>query len=126
MNENSLENATNNTVPFPSSWSSDSQQTYSKAAELEKRESELCSREMKFLAKQLLAEKDLSAELAEVIRLDDEETIRNAVEVLDRVFNTPKKNEGSSNMTVMSDYRLPETDNNDRYAGELRRAFGLN
>ncbi len=125
MNENSLENVTN-AAPLPSSWNSDSQQTYSKAAELEKRENALCLREMKFLAKQLLAEKELSAELAAVIRLDDEETIRNAVEVLDRVFNAPRANEGTNNMTVMSDYRLPETDSNDRYAGELRRAFGLN
>ena len=125
MNENSLENVTNS-ASLPSSWNSDSQQTYSKAAELEQRENELCSREMKFLAKQLLTEKGLSAELAEIIRLDDEDTIRNAVEVLDRVFNAPKANESGSNMTVLSDYRLPETDNADRYAGELRRAFGLN
>ncbi len=91
--------------------------------ELDKRESELTERELKLTAKMLLAEKKLPTELAEILKLTDEEAVTNAVELLEKLIIV-KENE--SRLTVEKERKLPQSKKDDENYGQLRRAFGLN
>ena len=66
--------------------------------ELDKRESELAIKELKFTAKQMLADKGLPQELADIINLSDEKSITDAVELLSKLIDSKKKsNKGWDN-----------------------------
>ena len=93
-------------------------------AELERRESELYNRELKFMAKQLLTEKGLPSSLAEILLLTDESSVVNAVNILAELFGD-KENVSTNGFRVLGGDRLPDGENNKMQEGELRRAFGL-
>ncbi|MGN0612619.1 MAG: DUF4355 domain-containing protein [Porcipelethomonas sp.] len=90
--------------------------------DLEKRENDLTARELKFMAKQLLAEKGLPAELADILKLEDETGVRDAVELLAKLIGTRKNND---KLKVMDEQRLPGTADEEKNFSELRKAFGL-
>ena len=90
--------------------------------ELKKRESELNIRELKFMAKQLLSQKGLPAELADILKLDDEKSVVNAVEMLAKLGGV---NEKDNKLKVFDEKKLPEAKTEEKYIGELRKAFGL-
>lgn len=90
--------------------------------DLEKRESELMARELKFIAKQLLAEKGLPSELADILKLESEASVTEAVELLTKLFGSRQK---ENSMKVVNERKLPTGKNDDENYGQLRRAFGL-
>lgn len=56
----------------------------SRASEFDKREKELNQREMQIRAKELLAERGLPKNLADVLRYSDEESLKAAIDVIDK------------------------------------------
>lgn len=90
--------------------------------ELKKREDELNMRELKFKAKQLLAQNGLSTELAEIIKLDNEESITTAVEMLAKLSGEKKNEDG---FKVLNEKKLPEIKEEEKNTDSLRKAFGL-
>ncbi len=92
------------------------------AGELEKREKELNMRELKFKAKQLLMQKNLPVDLAEIIRLDDEKTVIFAVDMLSRIAGERRNEEG---FKVLDEKKLPEIKEEEKSCDSLRKAFGL-
>ncbi|MBE6845509.1 MAG: hypothetical protein E7508_07360 [Ruminococcus sp.] len=90
--------------------------------ELEKRESELMARELKFVAKQLLSEKGLPSELADILKLESEASVTEAVELLSKLVSGNKM---ESKLKVVNERKLPTGKNDDENYGQLRRAFGL-
>lgn len=91
--------------------------------DISKRENELTERELKFTAKQLLMEKGLAVELAEIIRLDDEETVIEAVDMLEKYIGVKKED---NKLSLTGERKLPVNRKDDENYGMLRRAFGLN
>lgn len=91
--------------------------------ELDKRESELTERELKFTAKQLLAEKGLSTEFAEILKLTDEKSVIEAIDLIEKLVGV-KKNDNK--FSVVNERKLPQNKKEDENYGQLRRAFGLN
>lgn len=75
----------------------------SNEALLSKRENELNQREMQLKAKELLSERGLPKELADVLRYDNEESLSKAIEVISRI----NKREKDSNFTIVPN-RLPQ------------------
>lgn len=90
--------------------------------ELEKRESELNARELKFTAKELLAQKGLPSELADILKLEDEDSVAEAVELLSKLIGTKNK---ENKLKVVGEKKLPSGKSEDESYTELRRAFGL-
>ena len=90
--------------------------------ELNKRERELNIRELKFMAKQLLSQKGLPTELADILKLDDEKSVVSAVEMLAKLGG---ENEKDNKLKVFDEKKLPEAKTEEKYIGELRKAFGL-
>ena len=90
--------------------------------ELEKRERELNMRELKFKAKQLLSQKSLPIELSEILKLDNEQSVEQAVEMLVKLTG---KNEKNTKLKVLDEKKLPDTKTEENNLGELRKAFGL-
>ncbi len=89
---------------------------------LKKREEELKMKELKFKAKQLLIQNGLSAELAEILNLNDEESIIAAVEMLVRLRGERKNEDG---FKVLNEKKLPEIKEEEKNTDRLRKAFGL-
>jgi hypothetical protein len=90
--------------------------------EFERRETELAERELKFTAKQLLSEKGLPTELAEILKLEDEKSVTEAIELLAKLMGTREKTETLKNA---KERKLPVSERTDENYGQLRRAFGL-
>ena len=90
--------------------------------ELEKRERELNMRELKFKAKQLLSQKSLPTELSEILKLDNEQSVEQAVEMLVKLTG---KNEKNTRLKVLDEKKLPDSKSEEKNLGELRKAFGL-
>ncbi len=90
--------------------------------DFEKRESELATRELKFTAKQLLSEKGLPTELAEILKLEDEKSVIDAVELLSKLIGTKEK---ENSFKAAKERKLPQSEREDENYGQLRRAFGL-
>lgn len=90
--------------------------------ELEKRERELNVRELKFKAKQLLTQNGLPIDLAEILKLENEESVASAVEMLVRLGGEKKNEEG---FKVLDEKKLPEIKEEEKHSGRLRKAFGL-
>lgn len=91
--------------------------------ELEKRESELVERELKFTAKQLLSERGLSTEFAEILKLTDEKSVTEAVDLIEKLVGVKKT---ENKFSVVNERKLPQNKKEDENYGQLRRAFGLN
>lgn len=94
----------------------------SSSDELEKREKELNMRELKFKAKQLLSQKSLPTELADILKLDDEKTVEQAIEKLAKLIG---KNEKDTKLKVLDEKKLPDSKSDEKNMGKLRKAFGL-
>lgn len=92
----------------------------STSEELNKREKELNARELKFMAKQFLSQRELPTELADILKLDDEESVKKAVEMLARLSG-----EKENKLKVLDEKKLPEIKNEEKNISELRKAFGL-
>ncbi len=91
--------------------------------ELDKREKELHSKELKFIAKQLLDEKKLPTELADILKFEDEKSIVEVIETIEKLIGNKKT---ENKLSVVNERKLPKSKNDDENYGELRRAFGLN
>lgn len=87
-----------------------------------KREQDLQQRELAMSAKELLADKGLPKDLADILKYSDEESLKSAV---DRILKL--KNEELDDYKLIEVNRLPEglpCDNDDNYS--LEKAFRLN
>ena len=87
-----------------------------------KREQDLQQRELAMSAKELLADKGLPKDLADILRYSDEESLKSAV---DRILKL--KNEELNGFKLIGDNRLPEglpRDSDDSQS--LEKAFRLN
>lgn len=89
-------------------------------ADLEKRETELRARELAMSAREILAEKGLPKDLADILKYSDEESLKKAV---DRIHEL-KSNEPEG-LKVLGDNRLPKGDH-DFNDNSLEKAFRLN
>lgn len=89
---------------------------------LKKREQELNMSQPKFKAKQLLIQNGLSEELADILKLDDEESVTAAVEMLVRLSG---KNKNEYGFKVLNEKKLPEIKDEEKNTDRLRKAFGL-
>ena len=98
-------------------------------AVLNKREAELNQREMQIRAKELLAEKGLPKNLADVLRYSDEESLKAAVDVIEKTrgFKDSSVNneQGEPNRKIIEN-PLPVPRDNIRIDDPLRKAMGLN
>ena len=93
--------------------------------DIAKREKALEIREMRFFAKQLLMQNRLPAELADIIRTDDEKTVMTAVQMLLRFRDGSDSRYASDKFKVLDEKRLPEAETDPGQVSDLRRAFGL-
>lgn len=90
-------------------------------ADFVKRENDLKQRELAMTAREMLAEKGLPKDLADILRYSDEETLKTAI---DKIQEFRSKETGG--YVLISENRLPEGDNrgdNNEYS--LKKAFGL-
>lgn len=100
----------------------------SRTSEIDKREKELNQREMQIRAKELLSERGLPKNLADVLRYSDEESLKAAIDVIDctRGFKdneqTEHKNEPPQRQIIENILPGGKADT----AGDpLRKAMGL-
>lgn len=91
--------------------------------DLDKREIELTERELKLTAKQVFMERGIPVELAEIVKLTDEKSIENAVNVLEKYVTVSKE---KNKLSVENERKLPQSREDDSDYGQLRKAFGLN
>lgn len=98
-------------------------------AALNKREAELNQREMQIRAKELLAEKGLPKNLADVLRYSDEESLKAAIDVIEKTrgFKESSANtEQDKTKRKIIENPLPIPRDNVRIDDPLRKAMGLN
>lgn len=88
-------------------------------AELVKRETELNKREMSIKAKELLAEKKLPKELADVLKYDNEAELKKAIETIENARGFSKGNE-----MKVEGYKLP-TGTHEPLADPIADAFKM-
>jgi len=96
---------------------------------LNKREQELNQREMQIRAKELLAEKGLPKNLADVLRYSDEESLKAAIDVIEKTrgFKDSSENtEQDKTKRKVIENHLPIPRENIRIDDPLRKAMGLN
>ena len=98
-----------------------SEQKQQQEADLTKKADELNKREMAIRAKELLSEKRLPKELAEVLRYDNEDELVKAINILDSAREQHSVDDGEYKR--MDDGRLP-TGKHDK-PDTLANAFGL-
>lgn len=95
---------------------------------LNKREEELNRREMQLRAKELLAEKGLPKNLADVLRYDDEESLKVAIDVIEHTrgfkANEQIEHKNESPQRHIIENILPKR-GDDVFGDPLREAMGL-
>lgn len=100
----------------------------SRASEFDKREKELNQREMQIRAKELLSERGLPKNLADVLRYSDEESLKAAIDVIDHTRGF-KENEQTEHKNEPPQRRIIEnilpSGKTDTISDPLRRAMGL-
>lgn len=100
----------------------------SRASEFDKREKELNQREMQIRAKELLSERGLPKNLADVLRYSDEKSLIAAIDVIDHTKGF-KNNEQTEHKNEPPQRRIIENilpSGKDETASDpLRRAMGL-
>lgn len=92
-------------------------------ADFVKGENDLKQRELAMTAREMLAEKGLPKDLADVLKFSDEETLKTAI---DKIQKFRSKENGGYVLINGGQNRLPESDNSgddDEYS--LKKAFGL-
>ena len=99
----------------------------SSEAALNKREQELNQREMQIRAKELLAEKGLPKSLAEVLKYDDEESLKAAIDVIEhtRGFKNSETNEQNEPPRRRIIENILPSGKTDVVGDPLRKAMGL-
>ena len=98
-----------------------SEQKQQQEADLTKKTDELNKREMAIRAKELLSEKRLPKELAEVLRYDNEDELVKAINILDSAREQHSVDDGEYKR--MDDGRLPKGEHDA--PDTLANAFGL-
>jgi hypothetical protein len=99
----------------------------SRVSEFDKREKELNQREMQIKAKELLSERGLPKSLADVLRYSDEESLKAAIDVIDKTrgFKESSVNtEQNNGKKRIMENPLPNS-NDDVIGDPLRKAMGL-
>lgn len=92
-------------------------------ADFVKRENDLKQRELAMTAREMLAEKGLPKDLADILRYSDEETLKTAI---DKIQEFRSKENGGYKLLNGGQHRLPEGDNRgDNNEHSLKKAFGL-
>lgn len=100
----------------------------SRASEFDKREKDLNQREMQIRAKELLAERGLPKNLADVLRYSDEESLKAAVDVIDhtRGFKEDSGDAGQNGgKRKIIENPLPGGQRDALIGDPLRKAMGL-
>ena len=95
----------------------------SNEALLSKRENELNQREMQLKAKELLSERGLPKELAEVMRYADEESLTKAIDIIDKTRGFKQEKKKDSHI-IIEPNRLPTYWGIDE-PNPIRKAMGL-
>lgn len=89
-------------------------------ADFVKRENDLKQRELAMTAREMLAEKGLPKDLADILRYSDEETLKTAIDKIQRL-----NSEDTGNF-VIKPYPLPlREDKGDKLDNSFKKAFGL-
>ncbi len=92
-------------------------------ADFVKRENDLKQRELAMTAREMLAEKGLPKDLADILRYSDEETLKTAI---DRIQKLKSEDTGGYVLINGGQHRLPESDNRGESTDySLKKAFGL-
>ena len=89
-------------------------------ADFVKRENDLKQRELAMTAREMLAEKGLPKDLADILKFSDEETLKTAI---DKIQKFRSKETGG--YVLISDHRLPEGEVRENEDYSLRKSFGL-
>ena len=92
-------------------------------ADFGKREQELLQREMAVRAKEVLAERGLPKDLAEVLKYSDEESLINAIEQIQKIRGFKK--EDTKTDKKIEENRLPDG-THGKVGDPIRKAFNLN
>ncbi len=87
--------------------------------ELSEKEKELNRREMTIKAKELLSEKGLPKEMADFLRYETDEELKNCIDIMERIKGSGADESG---FTVYGDNRLPKSDY-DNKNDAISRAF---
>lgn len=104
-----------------------SEQKQQQDAELVKKAEELNKREMVLRAKEMLSEKKLPKELAEVLKYDNEEELKKALDILEKVRGFKKEDmeaQAESEYKILGDNRLPKSNYPEKDTS-LAKAFGI-
>lgn len=97
-------------------------------AALNKREAELNQREMQIRAKELLAEKGLPKNLADVLRYSDEESLKAAIDVIEKTRGFKESSvytEQNNDKRKIIENLLPSGQRDALIRDPLRKAMGL-
>lgn len=100
----------------------------SRASEFDKREKELNQREMQIRAKELLAERGLPKNLADVLRYSDEESLKAAIDVIDKTRGFKESSvdtEQNNDKRKIIENPLPSGQRDALIGDPLRKAMGL-
>lgn len=100
----------------------------SRASEFDKREKELNQREMQIRAKELLAERGLPKNLADVLRYSDEESLKAAIDVIDKTRGFKESSvytEQNNDKRKIIENPLPSGQRDALIGDQLRKAMGL-
>lgn len=100
----------------------------SRASEFDKREKELNQREMQIRAKELLAERGLPKNLADVLRYSDEESLKAAIDVIDKTRGFKESSvdtEQNNDKRKIIENPLPSGQRDALIRDPLRKAMGL-
>lgn len=89
--------------------------------DLAKREQELNRREMTIRAKEILSEKGLPKELAEVMRYEDEDSLNKAIGIIENMKGFKK--EEQREYMVLGNNRLPESNGDFGTLDPIKEAF---
>ena len=93
------------------------------AAELDQREKEISKREMAIKAAEMLNEKGLSKDLANVLKYDTEADLAAAIDTISNIQGMKAKDNGSGRQIIEN--RLPDNPIAEPEPDKLREAFGL-
>lgn len=100
----------------------------SRASEFDKREKDLNQREMQIRAKELLSERGLPKNLADVLRYDSEESLKAAIDVIEHTKGfkgSSVDTEQNENKRKVIENPLPSGQRNALIGDPLRKAMGL-
>lgn len=92
------------------------------STDLEQREKDLRTRELKFKAKELIVEHKVPEEVLDLLKYEDEETLTNSITKISEVFRTKGRDKAQRFVDKVDSGGKPVIPNNDT---GIRDAFGL-